>query len=565
MNVKIAYLSYFAPLLLAASIAEAQMCGGLAVTITGTAGADNIIGTFGADVIDGLGGNDRIEGLEGADVICGGDGDDDLLGGNGDDLLFGDAGNDVMEGNNGNDACNGVTGIDSAALDCEVYSNVDTKVYAVTLRADDGTALDGALYVPTGDAAAQGTRQVAMIVSHGAMGSFASSVPKIIGLQAAPLGFTVLALNRRDWGEDGGGGAVLFKETTLDVGVGVDFLAGLGYESIYVAGHSQGTQNAAIYPSLAMDDRVAAVGLYGTVDDGRTTAINLLFRDTYKQDVTRARQLIADGLGDIIIGWPTFFLVDLFRSPANYLSFWGPDSLSVVVQEIPKLTVPALLMRADGDGFTPDQMSLNVMAAANAAGVDATYIILDYPFPLTDTGGNAHGFVGVERELIQTTLDWLTVKLTETETYTVTTKLSTLNPPGNIEPVASAGGDQAVTGMGLITLNGSGSIDLDGSIVSTFWTQLSGASVILSDPAVAQPSFTPPPPDRDALFGIPPPQTLRFEVTVTDDDGGTDSNQVEITVSQDKFIETSQSSSLGPIILLVLFGLLTMRRRRIIG
>ncbi len=565
MIARAAYLTFFAPLLLAASIAEAQMCGGLTVTITGTAGADDIIGTTGVDVIAGLGGDDRIEGMEGADVICGGDGNDDLLGGEGDDLLFGDAGNDVMEGNAGNDTCNGVTGIDSAALDCEIYSDVVTKVYSVTLHADDGVALDGALYVPTGDAAAQGTRQVAMIVSHGAMGSFGSSVPKIIGLQAAPLGFTVLALNRRDWGEDGGGGAVLFEETTLDVGVGVSFLAGLGYESIYAAGHSQGTQNAAIYPSLAMDGRVSAVGLYGTVDDGRTTATDLLFRDTYDQDVIRARQLISDGLGDVIIGWPTFFFVDLLRSPANYLSFWGPDSLSVVVQEISKLTVPVLLMRADGDDFTPDQMSLNVMAAATAAGVDATYNILNFPFPLTDTGGNAHGFVGVERELMQATLDWMTTRLPEASTYTTATKLSALSPPGNIEPVASAGSDQAINGTGFVTLNGAGSIDLDGVIVSTFWTQISGTAVRLSDPAAAQPTFTTPPPARKTLFGIPAPQTLGFEVTVTDDNGGTDTDRVEITVSHDKFIESSQSSSLNPIILLTLIGLLAMRRRQIIG
>ena len=38
-----------------------------------------------------------------------------------------------------------------------------------------------------------------------------------------------------------------------------------------------------------------------------------------------------------------------------------------------------------------------------AAGIDATYTILDYPFPVGPSGGNAHGFLRVERELIQTT------------------------------------------------------------------------------------------------------------------------------------------------------------------
>ena len=537
-------------LFLATAAAEAQTCNGMGATIIGTAGDDDITGTAGADVIVGLGGDDRIEGLEGADVICGGGGNDDLLGGDGNDLLFGDTGNDVLEGNEGDDTCDGVSGIDSAALDCEIRIAVDTDVFPVTLRAADGIELDGALYVPIDDAAGQGTRQVAMIVSHGAMGSFESSVPKIMGLQAAPLGFTVLALNRRDAGPDSGGGAILFEETTLDVGVGIDFLAGLGYGTIFIAGHSQGTQNAAIYPSFTMDDRVGAVGLYGTVDDGRTTATDLLFRDTYDEDIALAQQLVADGQGDVIIVWPTFFGVDLFRSPASYLSFWGPDSLSVVVREIAKLPVPALLMRADGDDFTPDQMSLNVMETADAAGIDATYEILDYPFELTDNGGNAHGFIGVEREMVQTTLDWLTDKVPETGDYTTETKLTEQDPPGNIRPVASAGADQTVPTSQFVELNGSASVDIDGTIAAFLWTQVSGPPVTLSDPTAMQPLFLSPPPASTA-------QTLMMEVTVTDDDGGTDTDRVAITVNA-----VTGTNGTGPIELLVLLCLVGFGIRR---
>ncbi len=554
--------------MLAWSGAVAQTCNGLPATITGTAGADDIAGTDGDDVIAGLGGDDRINGGNGNDVICGGDGNDDLLGDAGNDRLFGDAGDDVMEGGAGNDECDGITGIDSAGLDCETRANTDSDVYALTLQAADGVALDGALYVPARDAAAQGTRRVAMLVSHGAMGSFAASVPKIIGLQAAPLGFTVLALNRRDWGPTGGGGAVLFEDTTLDVGVGVDLLARLGYDAIYVAGHSQGTQNAAIYPSFAPDDRVAAVGLYGTVDDGRGTASDLLFKFTYDQDIARAQQLVAGGRGDEIVAWPTVFAVDLFRSPANFLSFWGPDSLSVVVREITRLTVPALLLRADGDAFTPDQMSLNVIAAAASAGVDATYQVLNYPFALTDNGGNAHGFVGVEREMIQTTVDWLTNRLPAAGAWTTTTRFETQNPPGNLTPVANAGADQALIGMPTVELNGSGSVDIDGDIVGMAWTQVTGAPVTLSDATAPRPVFTAPAPARDGVFQIPPPQTLVFELTVTDDDGGTDTDQIEVTVSQDTLIETSSANSLDPVALITLFGgalFAAGRKRRLRG
>lgn len=561
-------------LLLGFDAAQAQSCNGVAATIIGTAMDDDIEGTSGADVIVGLGGNDRIDGREGDDIICGNEGDDDLLGGLGDDQIFGDAGNDVLEGGPGADSCDGVSGIDSASDDCEALANVDTRVGEVTLFADDRTRLDGALYVPVGEAAPQGTRSVAMIVSHGAMGSFDSSVPKILGLQASPLGFVVLALNRRDWGPDGGGGVVLFEDATLDLGVGIDFLAKLGYDSIYVAGHSQGTQNAAIYPSFTMDDRVVAVGLHGTVDDGRGTARDLLFRFTYDADVIRAQELIDQGQGDIVVAWPTIFGVDLERSPNNFLSFWGPDTLSVVEREIARLEVPALLLRADGDNFTPDAMSQNVIATANTAGVDATYIVLDYPFPLTDNGGNAHGFVGVERELIQTTLEWLIPRVPQASTFTTDTRLApqNQNPPGNYEPFSEAvGGGLAVAGS-TVELDASGSFDLDGSIVAYEWKQVAGTAATIADPSAARAVFKAPAPSRaaPALFNAQDEsvfrETLAFDVTVTDDDGGTDTSRVEVIVLDENF-EVASGSGVAPLTTLLLAGLAAIigRRRHLHG
>jgi len=559
--------------LLGVAGAAAQTCNGIVATIVGTAMDDDINGTTSADVIVGLGGNDRINGMRGDDIICGGDGDDDLLGDLGDDQIFGDDGNDVLEGGLGTDSCEGATGIDSASDDCEIRTSIETHVGRVTLFADDRTQLDGALYFPVGEAAAQGTRRVAIIASHGAMGSFDSSVPKILGLQASPLGFVVLALNRRDWGPDSGGGALLFEDSTLDIGVGIDFLQDLGYDAIFVAGHSQGTQNAAIYPSFAMDGRAVAVGLYGTVDDGRTTAQELLFRNTYDADVLRALELIGFGQGDVIIGWLTAFGVDLNRSPNNYLSYWGPSTLSVVEREITKLIVPALLLRADGDDFTPDAMSQNVIAAASAAGVDATYIVLAYPFKLTDFGGNAHGFVGVERELMQTTLNWLTAKVPEIGSFTTATKLAAQNqnPPGNYEPFADAGGDSTVFEGTPVEIDASGSFDLDGTIVSYAWTQVSGTTVTIADPGAAQTGFDAPVLSKEthALFNTSPAssfqETLAFDVTVTDDAGGTATARVEVNVVDANF-EFVGGSSLAPLSLLLLLSMIGLpflaRRRR---
>jgi hypothetical protein len=208
------------------AVASAQMCNGLAATIIGTAGDDTLVGTAGADVIVGLAGNDILSGGDGADSICGGDGGDDISGGAGDDVLIGDDGDDVLMGGSGSDDCDGVTGADSADDQCETVANVDVDILPITLFADDGTQLDGALYVPT---TGLGTSEVAMLQTHVSGGTFEGGVPRIAGLWGVPYGFTVLALNRRNHGPDVDPTTV-FEDATLDLVVGVDFLEALGYE-----------------------------------------------------------------------------------------------------------------------------------------------------------------------------------------------------------------------------------------------------------------------------------------------------------------------------------------------
>jgi hypothetical protein len=217
--------------------------------------------------------------------------------------------------------------------------------------------------------------------------------------------------------------------------------------------------------------------------------------------------------------------VELFRSPANYLSFWGPDSLSVVQREITKLTIPALLMRADGDDFTPDAMSQNVLTAGLDAGVDITYTVLDYPFPLGDFGGNAHGFVAVEREMIANTFDWLTSHVPEATEYTYLIKAPREQPDGNFTPLADAG-DNLTTAAGgpPVVLDASRSVDIDGEVVSYRWRQVWGQHVALDDSASPHPSF---------VSGNRA-QNLYFLLRVTDDSGAIDWDfvRVEITGGQ---------------------------------
>lgn len=92
-----------------------------------------------------------------------------------------------------------------------------------------------------------------------------------------------------------------------------------------------------------------------------------------------------------------------------------------------------------------------------------------------------------------------------------------------IDPIANAGSDQSVASDGIATLSGIVSSDLDGSIVTYNWSQTSGPFVLLSDANVSQPTFTAP-----HVTGSN--QTLIFELTVTDDDGLTGSDNVVVTI-----------------------------------
>lgn len=100
-----------------------------------------------------------------------------------------------------------------------------------------------------------------------------------------------------------------------------------------------------------------------------------------------------------------------------------------------------------------------------------------------------------------------------------TAKISVLNTPPN----ADAGPDQQVIGVSLVTLDGTGTGDLDGDFLTFAWVQTGGPTVTLSGEDTATPSFVPP------SVGLAH-ATLTFELTATSPDLQTSTDTVQVEV-----------------------------------
>jgi hypothetical protein len=94
------------------------------------------------------------------------------------------------------------------------------------------------------------------------------------------------------------------------------------------------------------------------------------------------------------------------------------------------------------------------------------------------------------------------VTMNQAKSCIATFTLSGANQP----PVARAGADQKVKLEAVVTLDGSGSYDPEGQLITYGWKQAGGPTVILSSAVISRPTFTAP----------AAPTVLTFTLTVTD-------------------------------------------------
>ncbi|MCP4274751.1 MAG: tandem-95 repeat protein, partial [Gammaproteobacteria bacterium] len=211
----------------------------------------------------------------------------------------------------------------------------------------------------------------------------------------------------------------------------------------------------------------------------------------------------------------------------------GLDSADVII------TVTAAPVTGGGANPTADagtDQSVNVSTAVNltGSGADSDGNITGYQWlqvsgttvSITNSSSANASFTtpavvpgGVEALIFQ-------LQVTDNDSNTaidfVTIIVGTITTPTN-DPVANAGPDQTLNEQLGVTLDGTGSTDSDGTIVSYSWTQTAGLpTVSLVNAGTAQASFVGP--------NIGSDTTLTFFVIVTDNDGNSDTDSVDITM-----------------------------------
>ena len=105
---------------------------------------------------------------------------------------------------------------------------------------------------------------------------------------------------------------------------------------------------------------------------------------------------------------------------------------------------------------------------------------------------------------------------------------------GNVQ--AAAGPDQQARAAVAVSLNGLNSTGLAGGVASYHWTQTDGPAVALSDPNAAETIFLAPESDADG-------KSLRFQLTVTNSQGGESEDSCIVNVSES---DTAPVAEAGP-------------------
>ncbi len=194
------------------------------------------------------------------------------------------------------------------------------------------------------------------------------------------------------------------------------------------------------------------------------------------------------------------------------------DSVMVTVNNAPTVTAGIDKIVNEGD-------SVSLSAIASDGGENAVnYLWTQVSGPAVDIIGSTTASASFIAPLVDASID-LNFIITVTDIHGATANDTVLVTVNNllIPPTVYAGDDQIADEFAAVNLSATAD-DVNGSIVSYSWRQISGTVVTLSATNTASVSF-------NAPQAVDPAETLIFEVSVRDNDYESATDQVQVTVN----------------------------------
>ena len=218
--------------------------------------------------------------------------------------------------------------------------NIDVDL--VRLQTEDGVRLTGILRQPR-----MAKAKACVVLIHGYSGNFYSGIMGFLPEILADRGFATLALNMRD--HDRGPKKNRFEENRYDIALAVDKMALLGYNSIFLYGHSMGTNRVLYYIAATQDPRIKGILLTGPPGNLFEWNISVFGPETANSVLRQAQDLVAKGKGD---QWMLINLGPLGKAlyTANHVvSLRGPKTVSDPYKNISSIVQPILVVHGLAD------------------------------------------------------------------------------------------------------------------------------------------------------------------------------------------------------------------------
>ena len=264
------------------------------------------------------------------------------------------------------------------------------NVDLIRLQTKDGVILTGILRQPR-----MAKNNACVVLIHGYSGNFYSGIMEFLPEALADRGFATLALNMRD--HDQGPKKNRFEENRYDIAVAVDKMSLLGYKSIFLYGHSMGTNRVLYYMAATQDPRIKGILLTGPPGNLFEWNISVFGAETAKSVLRQAQDLVAKGKGD---QWMLINLGPLGKAlyTANHVvSLRGPKTLSDPYKNISRISKPTLVVHGLADRLANPDIADRIR---NSATLKTNVTVVKIP-------GADHRFTNHQEKLVSVVTRWM--------------------------------------------------------------------------------------------------------------------------------------------------------------